>query len=61
MLTTWPEKVPGLEFNDVVVDVEGMKGIDGALPADITYNTPYATPFSFDITRNPIIEDKEKL
>ncbi len=61
VLTTWPAKVPGLIFNDVVVDATGMKGVRGSVPSSVTYNTPYATEFSFDIADNTIIQDKEKL
>ncbi len=61
VLTTWPSKVPGLVFNDVVVDVTGMKGVDGSVPSVIAYNTPYTTEFSFDIADNSVIQDKDKL
>lgn len=61
VLTTWPSKVPGLVFNDVVVDVSGMKGVEGSVPDEVTFNTPYATDFSFDIAGNSVIQDKDKL
>ncbi len=38
-----------------------MKGVRGSVPSSVTYNTPYATEFSFDIADNTIIQDKEKL
>ncbi|MDE6290223.1 MAG: hypothetical protein K2M16_01695 [Muribaculaceae bacterium] len=61
ILTTWPSKVPGLIFNDVVVDVTGMMGVAGSVPSEITYNTPYISEFSFDIEGNSVIQDKDKL
>ena len=61
VLTTWPAKVPGLVFNDVVVDAEGMDGVEGSVPADIAFNEPYASEFSFDIAANDVIQDKDKL
>ena len=61
ILTTWPSKVPGLVFNDVVVATDGMMGVEGAIPSDIAYNCPYASEFSYDISSNDIIQDKDKL
>ena len=61
ILTTWPAKVPNLVFNDVVVDITGMMGIDGSIPANVEYNTPYETTFEFDISKNRLIQDKEQL
>ena len=61
VLTTWPAKVPNLVYNDVVVDVTGMKGVEGSVPAEIGYNIPYETDFSFDIASNSVIQDKDQL
>lgn len=61
VLTTWPASVSGLTFNDVVVDVTGMMGVDDSIPNDVEYNTPYETSFTFDIARNHIIQDKDEL
>lgn len=61
ILTKWPSKVPNLVFNDVVVDVTGMKGVEGSLPSEIVYNTVYESEFSFDIDGNSVIQDKDKL
>ena len=61
MLTTWPSLVEGLVFNDVVVDVTGMLGVDGSVPANVEFNTPYDNDFSFDIADNEVIQDKDKL
>lgn len=61
MLTTWPNKVSGLVFNDVVVDASGMNGVEGSVPSDVAYNTSYETEFLFDIASNHVIQDKDKL
>lgn len=61
VLTKWPAKVSDLIFNDVVVDVDGMKGVDNSVPADVEFNKPYASEFSYDIASNTVIQDKDKL
>lgn len=61
VLTTWPSVVEGLVFNDVVVDITGMNGVNGSVPSDVEFNTAYASEFSFDIESNNIIQDKDKL
>lgn len=61
VLTTWPAKVPGLIFNDVVVDVNGMMGVENSIPSDVAFNEPYASEFSYDIAANSVIQDKDKL
>lgn len=61
VLTTWPATVEGLVFNDVVVDNSAMMGVAGSVPADVEFNVPYASEFSFDIADNGIIQDKDKL
>ena len=61
VLTKWPSKIPNLVFNDVVVDVSGMMGVNGSVPSDVAFNTPYETEFAFDISSNTVIQDKDKL
>lgn len=61
VLTTWPAKIPNLVFNDVVVDVAGMMGVEGSIPSDIAFNEPYVSEYSYDITSNSVIQDKDKL
>ena len=61
VLTGWPSKRPGLVFNDVVVDVSGMNGVEGSITSDVAYNEPYECEFGFDISSNEVIQDKEKL
>ena len=53
--------MPNLDFNDVVVDITGMMGVEGSLPVDVVTNTPYESTFEFDITDNGVIQDKDKL
>ncbi|MDE5839565.1 MAG: hypothetical protein K2H49_01460 [Muribaculaceae bacterium] len=60
-LTKWPSIIPNLVFNDVVVDASGVQGVDGSIPVDIAFNTPYVNEFSFDISGNTVIQDKDKL
>ena len=61
VLSTWPSSVTGLVFNDVVVDVSAMKGINGSVPADVAFNTPYVNEYTIDIAGNTVIQDKDKL
>lgn len=61
VLTNWPKTVPNLVFNDVVVDVDGLMGVEGSIPENVTYNEPYTTKFSYDIEGNEVIQDKDKL
>lgn len=61
VLTKWPSKVTGLVFNDVVVDVDGMMGVEGSVPADIAFNYPYSTDFEYDIAENALVQDKDNV
>ncbi|MDE7346647.1 MAG: hypothetical protein K2N48_07905 [Muribaculaceae bacterium] len=61
VLTTWPGKVRGLVFNDVVVATDGFMGVEGSVPEDVVYNEPYTTLFSYDIAANSIVQDKNML
>lgn len=61
VITTWPNKVPDLVFNDVVVDITGMMGIENSVPSDVAFGKTYASDYSFDIASNSIIQDKDKL
>lgn len=61
ILSTWPSSVPNLIFNDVVVDVTGMMGVEGSVPDEVAFNTPYENEFAFDIKSNSVIQDKDKL
>ncbi|MDE7349846.1 MAG: thioredoxin family protein [Muribaculaceae bacterium] len=61
VLTTWPSKIPNLVFNDVVVDTDGLKGVAGSIPENVVYNEAYSVSFAYDIARNYIIQDKDKL
>ncbi len=61
VLTTWPSSVRDLIFNDVVVDVNGMKGVANSIPENIEFNVENTTEFSYDIASNKVIQDKTKL
>lgn len=61
VLTKWPAKVSGLVFNDVVVDADGMMGVEGSVPAEIAYNSPYQTEFEYDIADNKLVQDKDNV
>lgn len=61
VLTTWTNKVPGLVFNDVVVDTDGLKGVAGSIPENVVYNESYTTLFNYNISANTVIQDKDRL
>ena len=61
VLTTWPGKVRGLVFDDVVVDTDGLMGVDGSVPEDVVYNETYTTTFRYNIASNRVVQDKDKL
>lgn len=60
-LTKMNSLIFGLTFNDVVVDASGVKGVDGSIPSEVVFNNPYQNEFSFDISGNTVIQDKDKL
>ncbi len=60
-LTKMSTYVPGLIFNDVVVDASGVKGEEGTIPSEVLFNLPYQNEFSFDISGNTRIQSKDKL
>lgn len=59
--TKWSKNVRGLVFNDVAVDVAGMKGVEGSLPEEMTMNTDYEHSFTFNIGDNKLINDRRNL
>lgn len=61
VLTTWPRRVYGLVFNDVAVDVSAYMGIPGSLPSDIVTNKEYTNDFSFNISGNELVQNRENL
>ncbi|MCH5228838.1 MAG: Omp28-related outer membrane protein [Muribaculaceae bacterium] len=60
-LTEWPEKVFGLVFNDVAVDIEGYKGVENSLPEKINVGQEYTHQFSYNIADNDLIQNPEDL
>lgn len=61
ILTQWPDPVEGLIFNDVVIDVSGMRGVEGSLPSSIVIGKEYAHDFSFNIVDNRLASDSQNL
>lgn len=61
VLTTWPQRTPGLVFNDVAVDVSGMLGVAGSLPSEIVTAEEYTHHFSIDISGNEVIQNRNNL
>ena len=61
VLSTWPELVPGLVFNDVAVDASAMFGVTGSLPSSVKTLSTYTNSYSFDIENNYLIQDPEKI
>ena len=60
-LPTWGSIVPGLVFNDVVVDVDGMFGIPGSIPSKIEMAKEYSHNYSFDISENELVKNPSDL
>ena len=61
VLTTWPDPVRGLIYNDVAVDVNGMMGVEGSLPEVIEEGREYTSTHTFDISDNELIQDPANL
>ena len=61
VLTTWPANVTGLVFNDVAVDVTGMRGVENSLPSSIIAGEKYISQFSFNIEGNELVQNPENL
>lgn len=54
-LTKWGANIRGLVFNDVAVDVKGMKGVAGSIPTNIKAMEPITHKFSFDLRNNRVL------
>lgn len=61
ILTTWDNPAYGLVFNDVAADVSGMNGVAGSLPSTLKTGETYEHSYSFDISRNSLIKNKENM
>lgn len=48
-LTTWPNSVPGLVFNDVVINADACKGVAETVPATIVKGEYYTSTYSFEV------------
>ena len=54
--------IRGMVYNNVAVDVTGMRGVSGSLPASITAGETYQHTYSFNnIDRNALIQDPNRL
>lgn len=61
VLTTWPTSVKGLVFNDVAVNVAGMRGVAESLPTNITAGEAYTHSYSYDIDGNVLVQNPDNL
>lgn len=53
--------IRGEIYNDVAVDVSGVMGVAGSLPASITAMTPYTHEFTINIAGNKLINHRSNL
>ena len=54
--------IRGMVYNTVAVDVSGMRGVNGSLPASLTAGETYYHSYSFNnIDRNALIQDPNRL
>lgn len=54
--------IRGMVYNNVAVDVSGMRGVSGSLPASLTAGETYQHIYSFNnIDRNALIQDPNRL
>ena len=54
--------IRGMVYNNVAVDVSGMRGVNGSLPASLTAGETYQHNYSFNnIDRNALIQDPNRL
>ena len=56
-----PAAILGLQFNDVAIDVAGMKGVENSLPSTIKTGELYTSEFSYDIEGNVLVQDPNNL
>lgn len=61
ILSTWPEIVPGLIFNEVAVDASAMFGVKESIPGFIKTQEVYTNSYSFDIEYNDLIQDPNQI
>lgn len=59
VLTTMPSRIPGLVFNDVAVETGAMMGVAGSLPSKIITDREYSHEYTFDISDNKILNNKD--
>lgn len=61
VLTHWGWAVRGLVYNDVAIDVGGMRGVKGSLPENIEAGRQYSHRRIFDISNNLYANPKNRL
>lgn len=60
-LMDWPARAPGLIYNDVAVDVDGMRGEAMSLPEEIKALEKYSHEFKYNIKGNTLVQNPANL
>lgn len=60
-ITEMPRDIIGMVFNDVVVDVSAMSGIEGSIPSSIKTAEEYSNTYTFNIEGNELIQNTQNL
>ncbi len=58
-----PAVIQNLEFNDVAIQISASRGLamEGTLPASVEGGKTYEHTYTFDISKNELVQDKKKL
>ena len=58
-----PDTIQNLEFNDVAIQLSATRGLamEGTLPASVEGGKTYEHTYTFDISKNELVQDKKKL
>ena len=58
-----PAVIKDIEFNDVAIQLSNARGLamEGTLPASVEGSKTYTHTYTFDISSNSLVQDKEKL
>lgn len=60
-LTKWNDPEFGLVYNDVAIDVNGLLGVKGSIPATIKTNEDYVTEIQYEISANDLAKLAKEL
>lgn len=60
-ICNWPSSVSGLTFNDVAIDVSGMRGVNNSVPELVESGVIYEHEYSYDISNNKLVRDGAEL